>query len=168
MNSTLELLKEKGLCFVNEPLSIHSSIGIGGKAKIFVMPESLEQFVEIVGYCEDEGIVHKVVGNMTNVLFSDQGFNGVVVSTAGMANDISVWSNIITCGAGTKLSKLAVFAQKQNLSGLEWACGIPGTVGGAIVQNAGAFGSQISDAATKVLVYQNRKLVSVFISKFAV
>lgn len=161
MNSTLKMLQTKGLCFVDEPLSVHSTIGIGGKAKIFVMPETLEQFVEIVSFAEDEGIKHKIVGNMSNVLFSDAGYNGIIVCTSRIGENIAIWNNIVTCGAGTKLSKLVAFAKEHNLSGLEWACGIPGTVGGAIVQNAGAFGSDISSVTCKVLAYENRKLISI-------
>ena len=161
MNSTLKLLQSKGLCLLDEPLSLHSSIGIGGKAKIFVMPETLEQFVEIVSYCEEEGILHKVVGNLTNILFPDDGYNGIIISTCAISGDMAVWNNTITCGSGTKLASVAAFAKENGLSGLEWACGIPGTVGGAIMQNAGAFGHDVAGVVKKVLVYKNHKLVSV-------
>jgi len=159
MENNLKILKEEGMCFVDEPLSKHCYMGIGGKAKIFVLPKTLEQLVEIVGCCERDKINYLVVGNMTNLVFSDAGFDGIVISTKAIEENFAIWHNTITCGAGTSLFKLATFAAKQGLSGLEWACGIPGTVGGAVVQNAGAFKKDMSYVVKKVLALDGRKLI---------
>ena len=161
MNETLKILQQEGRCFVDEPLSLHCSIGVGGKAKIVVLPKSLEQLVEIVSYCKGEKIRYIVVGNMTNLVFDDAGFDGVVVSTKKIDENFAVWNNTITCGSGAMLSKLAAVAARYGLSGLEWACGIPGTVGGAVVQNAGAFERSMSGVVKKVLVLDDRKLATI-------
>ena len=160
MDSIFKILQGEGRCFVDEPLNRHCSIGVGGRAKIFALPKTLEQLVELVGYCEDCGLKYFVAGNFTNLVFDDDGFDGVVISTKEMDESLNVFNNTITCGAGTKLSRLASFAAQNGLSGLEWACGIPGTVGGAVVQNAGAFDKSMAMVVSKVLVYENRKLVS--------
>lgn len=160
MESIFKSLQNSGRCFLDEPLFKHCSIGIGGPAKIFVLPKTLEELVEIVGYCKDNGLKLFVAGNFTNLVFDDAGFDGVVVSTKAMDESVNVFNNTITCGSGTKLSQLASFAAQNGLSGLEWACGIPGTVGGAVVQNAGAFEKCMADVLCKVLVYENRKLIS--------
>ena len=158
MNSTLKTLQQQGRCFLDEPLSRHTTWGVGGPAKIFVLPKTLDQFVELVDYCQSEKVHFKVIGLGSNLLFPDRGFEGIVISTKALDHDLSAFGNTITVGAGQKLAKLAQFALKCGLSGLEWACGIPGSVGGAVVQNAGAFGKDISSVFSKALVFADMRL----------
>ena len=158
MNSTLKTLKQEGRCFLDEPMSKHTTWGVGGPATIFVLPKTTEQLVEIVGFCEDSGMRHIVIGNGSNLLFCDDGFCGVVISTAKIEEQLVVRGTSVTAQAGTMLSSVAKAAYKNGLSGLEWAVGIPGTVGGGVVQNAGAFGREIGDVVSRVLTYEGRKL----------
>ena len=158
MNSTLKTLQAEGRCFLDEPLARHTTWGVGGPAKIFVLPKALDQLVDVVAFCEEEQMKFKILGAGSNMLFSDNGYDGIVICTKAMEHDLAVFGNTITVGAGERLAKLAQTALENGLSGLEWACGIPGTVGGAIVQNAGAFGKDIASVFSKALVFSERKL----------
>lgn len=161
MNSTLKNLKAEGRCFLDEPLANHTTWGVGGKAKIFVIPKTLEQLIEIVAFCDEQNIKFKTIGFGSNLLFLDSGFDGIVISTKNLDHENSVRDNSIVVGAGESLTRLSRLALNNGLTGLEWACGIPGTVGGAITQNAGAFGMDISKVLSKVLVYENRQLLTI-------
>lgn len=136
---------------VDEPLKRHTSFKIGGNAKIFVKPESEEQLKEIVLLCKNENVEFYLLGKGSNVLFSDEGFDGVVISTTEKFNGIRKLSeNTFECDAGVKLSALCNFALENSYTGFECLYGIPGTVGGAIITNAGAYGGEISDVAIEV------------------
>ncbi|MBP3379042.1 MAG: FAD-binding protein, partial [Clostridia bacterium] len=114
----------------NEPLSLHSTFRIGGNAKLFVMPDSEEHFAMTVSLAKCAGIRYYVIGKGSNVVFPDEGFDGVIISTLGL-NTTEVNGCTITAGAGTSFTELAVTAAKNNLTGLEFAYGIPGSLGGA-------------------------------------
>lgn len=121
-----------------ESMKKHTSFKIGGKAKYFVKPGSVHELLELLDYLCDKKIKHYVLGNGTNVVFADKGFKGVVVSMLGL-NEIRKYENYVQVFAGVTLNQLCNFYKQHNLGGLEDAFGIPGSIGGAVVMNAGAY-----------------------------
>ena len=126
--------------WMNEPLSRHTSFQIGGPAERMAAPENETELLELV--------LQKpaaIIGAGTNLLVRDEGISGLVVKIGAEMADISIEGNILTAQAGARLSQIAMAAMRAGLSGLEFAAGIPGTVGGAVVMNAGAYGGEIKD-----------------------
>ncbi|MCR4397598.1 MAG: UDP-N-acetylmuramate dehydrogenase [Firmicutes bacterium] len=136
----------------NEPMSRHTSFRIGGPADLLVVPSGIEDVRTCVGFCQNNGIPWLVMGNGTNLLVRDGGIRGVVVRIAGTMDDVQQDGLAIVCGAGAPLRDVSSFAAGRSLSGLEFACGIPGTVGGALVMNAGAYGGEMKDVVESVEV----------------
>ncbi len=128
----------------NEPMSAHTSFKIGGAAEFFVEPENTEQLAAIVRAAKEEGINTTVIGNGSNLLVSDDGIDGIVVSTLMMKKIKLVDETRIYAAAGASLTAVCVFAKNNGLSGLEFAYGIPGSVGGALYMNAGAYDGEMS------------------------
>ena len=130
----------------NESMSEHTTFRIGGPADLFVVPTTVEGLAAVVSACNKEGIYCFILGNGSNVLVSDKGIRGVVVSTAACLNNIElIGAYEIKCGAGVKLSRLSDLACENSLTGAEFAWGIPGTVGGAVYMNAGAYDGEMKD-----------------------
>lgn len=128
----------------DEPLAEHSSIRIGGLARFAAFPKSEEAIVSIIRTAKEMWIPYTVVGNCTNILFRDSGFDGLVVFSSGIKT--VAWNgNLVTAGCGLSLGALAHSACARGMAGLEFAAGIPGTVGGAVYMNAGTTGHSISD-----------------------
>jgi UDP-N-acetylmuramate dehydrogenase len=127
----------KGEIFLNELLSKHTSFRIGGSADAWVYPEDILDIKNILMFCNNYNIPVTVLGGGTNVLISDKGIRGVVLNLERGLCDINIKGERITCGAGALLSKLLKQAAKEELTGLEFAAGIPATVGGAVCMNAG-------------------------------
>lgn len=136
---------------INEPMMKHTSFRAGGAAEWFVIPETVEELKAVLAVCKKADIPWYVVGNGSNLLVSDKGFPGVIIST-GKFDRLEVNGTEITVGAGVMLSRLANTAYKAGLAGLEFAAGIPGTVGGACVMNAGAYGSEMKQVLKTVTV----------------
>jgi UDP-N-acetylmuramate dehydrogenase len=158
-NMKLDLLYDKLKNFIseerikqNELMKNHTSFHIGGPADILVLPQDAEEIKRIITCCKDEGVPFFVMGNGTNLLVRDKGIRGVVIKLAQNFNDIQITKNIIKCKAGMAVSVAVRAALENSLSGLEFASGIPGTVGGAVVMNAGAFGGEMADVVKKVNV----------------
>lgn len=136
---------------IDEPLKNHTSFKIGGNARVFVMPYNEEQVKEIVLKCKEFELKYYILGNGSNMLFSDDGFDGVVISTVEHFNGIrQTGENSFECDAGVKISALCNYALENSFTGFECFYGIPGTVGGAIITNAGAYGGEISDVTVEV------------------
>lgn len=127
-----------------EPMANHTTFRIGGPAAYYVMPPGEEAFVRTVSLCRRRRIPWYVVGKGSNLLVRDRGYAGVILSTEGLA-EISVEGEEMRASAGVLLSRLAKAAAQKALTGLEFAAGIPGTLGGAVVMNAGAYGSEMRD-----------------------
>jgi UDP-N-acetylmuramate dehydrogenase len=127
----------------NIPLALHSSFKIGGPADFVIFPTSEQALISLVSFMKKNEIRFSVFGNGTNLLFSDNGFRGACLFTTRLKK-ISYHDQHIQAQSGVSLNLLARMAQKKGLSGLEFAYGIPGTVGGAVFMNAGAFGGEIS------------------------
>lgn len=129
------------VCKINEPMCRHTSFNIGGPADVLVEIKSIEKMGDVVKLAKLYDVPYLVVGNGSNLLISDKGIEGAVLKICD--DCISVDGNKITCAAGVKLSRLALTAKENSLTGLEFAWGIPGTVGGALFMNAGAYGGEI-------------------------
>ncbi len=134
---------------INEPLFKHTSFKVGGFCDLALYPESVEQLSKLYSACKSLDLYTYILGNGTNVLFTDRGFRGVVFITTAMG-EITLEGNEITVIAGTSLKMLCLFALNNGFTGLEFAYGIPGTVGGAVYMNAGAYGGEMKDVLTSV------------------
>lgn len=131
---------------VDEPMKNHTTMKVGGCADIFIQANSDDALIKILSYCKSNNIPNYIIGKGSNVLVSDSGIRGVVIKLAGQFNDMELIDDVyINCGAGVPLSVLAGFALKNSLTGLEFSYGIPGTVGGALYMNAGAYGGEMKD-----------------------
>ena len=139
----------------NEPLASHTSFNIGGPADVFVTVENEEELAKAINFAKAENIRYFLLGNGSNVLASDEGFRGIIIKLAGDFLNASVDGEIIKAGTGITLSKLAGLAMNSSLTGLEFASGIPGTLGGALFMNAGAYGGEMKQIVTKVKVLKN-------------
>ncbi len=126
-------------------LSACTSFKIGGKADLFVMPENDDMLATIVSACNNRNIRTLVLGKGSNLLVSDEGFKGVVISTSKLDEIKLIDETTIYCRSGVTLTKLCRFALENSLTGLEFAYGIPGSAGGAAYMNAGAYGGEMKD-----------------------
>ena len=126
------------------PLCEYSTFRIGGKADLVLFPTTVEQFTLQLAMLAQSGLKYKVIGNGSNVLFSDVGYRGVIVVTGEM-KQYRFDGNVLVAQSGASLARVCTEASRQGFEGLEFGCGIPGTVGGGVYMNAGAYGGQISD-----------------------
>lgn len=141
-------LRKAKLSFAEcEPLAEHTTFRIGGPAAFWCAPKSAEQLKELLRCCKEHGARYYLLGNGSNTLFADEGFDGVVIDLRSINPPLQVEKHpdgaSLTVGAGMTLGRLCAEAQKLCLTGLEFACGIPGTVGGAVYMNAGAYGGEM-------------------------
>lgn len=130
-----------------EPMARHTSFRIGGPAEVMVCPAAEDELLACLALCRAEGIRPRILGGGTNILAPDGGIPGVVVLTRGLDSAVRISDLEIEAGCGLSLAKLAVFAQRLGLTGLEFAHGIPGTVGGGMYMNAGAYGGEMVQVA---------------------
>lgn len=146
-----DLAKDSGFNYIeNEPLKKHTSFKIGGNAEIFVEVFSVDQLRAVLDACKENNIPLFVIGKGSNLLISDTGMKGVVLSLEGEFKEISIKENKVISGAGVSLSRLCNFALGNALSGLEFGFGIPGTVGGAAYMNAGAYDGEMKNVIESV------------------
>lgn len=135
----------------NEPMSKHTTFRIGGNAEVFVSPK-ISQVADIIKLAKEYEIPVTIIGNGSNLLVGDKGIPGLVLSFGKDAEEIQVDGSCMIVSAGALLSKIAAEAAKRSLTGFEFAAGIPGTLGGAIVMNAGAYGGEIKDVLISATV----------------
>lgn len=147
-NLTKEMQDSK--IYKKEPMKKHTSFKIGGEADIFVKAGSIKDIKYILNKAKEENIQLTVVGNGSNLLVKDNGIRGITLQID--LQEINIKENIVTVGAGVKLGGLGVVLQKEGLTGFEFAAGIPGTIGGAVRMNAGAYGSEFSNIVEKVTI----------------
>jgi UDP-N-acetylmuramate dehydrogenase len=136
----------------NELLSQHTTMKIGGPADIFIEPSSLENIQKVMTFLKERQIPWRAIGRGSNLLVSDKGIEGVVFKLGSGLDHLIINDSTITVGGGHSLVSLSTLISKKGLSGLEFASGIPGSVGGAVYMNAGAHGSDISKILTKAHV----------------
>ena len=145
MNELSQLFLTSGIeCATEFDLCTASTFKIGGKADIAVFPKNEDERATVVSFVKRSNSRFEIRGNGSNVLFSDEGYRGIIIFTKNMSS-LSVDNNKIIAGCGTKLISVSRFARDNSLSGLEFANGIPASIGGAVAMNAGAYGSEISN-----------------------
>lgn len=137
-----------------EPLAAHTTFRIGGPAAFWCVPLDVEQLRHTLALCRSIGVRVYLLGNGSNTLFADEGFDGAVVDLRSLTPAVTETPQedavLLTAGAGMTLGRLCAEAQQRGLSGMEFACGIPGTVGGAVYMNAGAYGGELKDVIEQV------------------
>ena len=135
-----------------EPMRLHTTFRIGGPAQFFVIPRTQEEAAAAVRLCRSEGAPYYIIGNGSNLLVSDKGYRGVVIQLFKEFSDINIEGTRIRAQAGASLAKIAAEALRAGLAGFEFAAGIPGTLGGACIMNAGAYGGEMKDVLLAVTV----------------
>ena len=140
----------------NESLKLHSTFRIGGKAKYFTMPENIEEIAESISFAKEKGLEYMVIGNGSNILFKDEGYDGLIIALTKLKGIELMENNVVRVYAGELMSSIGAFAYNNGLGGMEALAGIPGTIGGRIYMNCGAYGSEIKDVLRKVCyLYSN-------------
>lgn len=148
-----EFLVSKNFIYkCNEPLSKHTTLGIGGNADYFVEAESEEQLTLLLKFIKENKIKFFIIGGGSNLLFSDDGFRGIIIKLGGKFCKYEIVENKVVCGSAVSLSYLAMQTAQKGLSGLEYLSAIPGTVGGAVFGNAGLKKYTISNVVDKLEV----------------
>ena len=140
----------------DEDLSKHCSFKVGGKADIYYEPQNIDDFVKSIKYCIKNETKFFVLGNGTNTIFTDKGFRGVVICTKKLCN-VTIKKDIVCAECGVNMFILHKLLKDNCLGGLEWGYGIPGTIGGAVCMNAGAYGDEIKNYVLKVKVFDGKK-----------
>ena len=149
-----------GRIALNEPLSKYTSFRIGGPADYYLEPLDKNDVVQLVGYLRKENISYVVIGNGSNLLVSDDGVRGVVINFEHGLNNVHLDGEIIIAEAGVRMARFVDFCIQQSRKGVEMLAGIPGTIGGAIVMNAGAYGGEISDHVVEIEVLRDNQIVN--------
>lgn len=142
----------KDSILIDEPMSRHTTFRVGGPADFFVTPKAKEEVRDVVRICKEAGMPYYIIGNGSNLLVSDAGYRGVIVQIYKEMNEVKVEGDLVKAQAGALLSGIAAKALGAKLSGFEFASGIPGTIGGACVMNAGAYGGEMKDVLESVTV----------------
>ena len=142
----------KDSILLDEPMSRHTTFRVGGPADFFVTPKAKEEVRDVIRICKEAGMPYYIIGNGSNLLVSDAGYRGVIVQIYKEMNEVKVEGDLVKAQAGALLSGIAAKALGAELSGFEFASGIPGTIGGACVMNAGAYGGEMKDVLESVTV----------------
>lgn len=148
----LQQLVGKEHVYEQEPMKNHTTFRAGGCARYLVEPQSVEQLKKVMELCREEQISHYIVGNGSNLLVSDTGYDGVIIHLFKNMDQVRVEDTRMYLQAGVLLVRAANVARRAGLTGLEFASGIPGTIGGAMVMNAGAYGGEMKDVVRQVTV----------------
>ena len=148
--------KTASLCFMNESLKKHTTYGIGGPADLMIFPKSKQDLIKVIEIINENKIQLTILGSGSNVLVSDNGIRGAVISLKNSLKQIEVDENILYAECGTMLGKIVKHAVKNNLIGLENLNGVPGTLGGALIMNAGAWGGEISENLIHVEIINSK------------
>ena len=137
---------------IEEPMKSHTTFRVGGPAAYFVMPRTAEEVAKVTELCAQENVPYYIIGNGSNLLVSDKGYDGVIIQIYKQMSQVEVKGREIYAQAGALLSMVAKRALDTELAGFEFAAGIPGTLGGACVMNAGAYGGEMKDVLKSVTV----------------
>ena len=150
-NRIKEIIEENRI-YVDEPMKKHTTFRVGGPADYFVVPRTKEEVKELISVCKEFDMPYYVLGNGSNLLVGDKGYRGVIIQVYKEMNQIQVEGENIKVQAGALLSRIGNVALEAELSGFEFAAGIPGTMGGAVVMNAGANGGEMRDVLVSATV----------------
>lgn len=134
----------------DEPMNKHTTMKVGGSADVLVIPENIQDVINTLKFAKENGIPVTVIGNGSKLLVLDKGIRGIVIKFGSKFSNVQIDGEYITVDAGMTLPRLAIIAKDNSLSGLEFAAGIPGNVGGAVYMNAGAYGSEMSNVIEEV------------------
>lgn len=148
-NKLIEVLSAKSEILLNESMKKHTTFKIGGNADCFVVVNSEEDLIKTISFAKENNVSVMMIGNGSNLLVGDNGIRGIVIKLGKFFSEVSCTGNILTAGAGASLSSMTQVALENNLTGVEWAFGIPGTVGGAVFMNAGAYDGEMSLVVTE-------------------
>ena len=146
-----KFVPEENIC-LQESMASHTTFRIGGLADCFVQLENTEQLIKVQKYLSQVGVPFFILGNGSNLLVSDAGFRGVILQIGPKMSKVTVEGNVIVAQAGASMAQIARTAMEHELAGMEFASGIPGTIGGGVVMNAGAYGGELSQIVTQVNV----------------
>ena len=146
---------DKDRLYIDELMKKHTTFRVGGPADFYAMPDSTLEVSRLVTYCRKTNLPYYIIGNGSNLLVGDKGFRGLIIQISKNMSDVSVNGNEVTAQAGALLSKTASVVLAEELKGFEFAAGIPGTVGGAVRMNAGAYGGEMKDILKCVTVLDN-------------
>jgi len=134
----------------DEPMKKYTTLKVGGKADVLVLPEEIQDVKQVLNYAKQNNIPVTVIGNGSKLLVKDDGIRGIVIKFGSKFANIDIDGEYVTVQAGMTLPRLAIIARENSLSGLEFASGIPGNIGGAVYMNAGAYGSEMSNVIVEV------------------
>lgn len=146
----LEDILDKDSIKYNEPMKKHTTMKVGGLCDCMVEPSSIEEIQKVLEYVKENNIKYYIIGNGSNLLVKDEGVHALIIKIANKFSGFEVNGEYIKAYSGCSVPKLSQIAKENSLSGLEFACGIPGSVGGGIRMNAGAYGSEMVNVVEKV------------------
>lgn len=149
----------------NEPMKKYTTMKVGGTCDAIVFPETIDEIKEIIKFCKAEKIDYYVIGNGSNLLVRDEGIHAVIIKIGNKFSKISVDNDVVTALSGATMPLVSQYAKNNSLSGFEFACGIPGTIGGGIKMNAGAYGSEISDVLETVTFMDENQNIKTITNK---
>ena len=155
MKQAAERLKQAvsaGVFLTDEPMSRHTTFRTGGPADIYIEPSCAEELKQVLDICREENLAYTIIGNGSNLLVGDKGYRGVLISFGKPFGQVAVEGTQVRAGAGALLSVVAKQALNASLTGFEFAAGIPGTIGGAVVMNAGAYGGELCQVLKEATV----------------
>ncbi|MBQ7307598.1 MAG: UDP-N-acetylmuramate dehydrogenase [Clostridia bacterium] len=159
MENLKKFLKNNNINYIeNERLSNHTTFGIGGPCKIMTFPKNIEEIFELCYKLNLENIPYYVIGNGSNLLVKDSGYKGIIIKLGSNFQNIKQEGNKIICQSGLKLYSMHKYLMDNNLTGLEFSFGIPGTVGGATIMNAGAYENCIGNFIDRVYYLKNNRI----------
>lgn len=145
----------------NEPMKNHISFKVGGNARYYLTPHSVDELIQLIAVIREKKEPYYILGNGSNLLVPDEGYQGTIICIGKNLSEITVSDHTITAQAGAMLSSIAAKAYEHSLAGFEFASGIPGTLGGAVTMNAGAYGGEMKDVLTKVTALEKSGQVRV-------
>ncbi|GAA0733824.1 UDP-N-acetylmuramate dehydrogenase [Clostridium oceanicum] len=155
-----ESIVGKSNIFIDEPMKKHISFKVGGPADLLVIPTEIDQVKKCISICKENCIPYYIIGNGSNLLVRDGGIRGAVIKLCKL-NSITVEGDSITVGGGASLTNVSNVALKNNLGGFEFACGIPGSVGGAVTMNAGAYNGEVAQVIESAKVIDKQGNIKV-------
>ena len=153
---------DKERVLLDEPMKQHTTFRVGGNADYFVMPQNAEEVKNIVALCKEADMPYYILGNGSNLLVGDKGYRGVIIQIYKEMNHIRIEDDKVFAQAGALLSRVGTATLEAELTGFEFAAGIPGTVGGAVVMNAGAYGGEMKDIiASATVLTQDGDIITI-------
>ena len=157
-----DIIKDEKRIKFNEPMKNHTTAKVGGPCDVMVFPENESEIVEIMKKAKEEGVNYYVIGCGSNLLVADSGVHALIIKITNKFSDVNISGEYLKAYAGASMPLVAIKARNASLSGFEFACGIPGSIGGGIRMNAGAYGSEIANIVEKItFIEENDEIVEI-------